>query len=475
MSKNNVLEKRLRALYIRVSTEAQAEEGYSIQAQSERLEAYCKAMGWNEFEFYIDGGYSGSNLNRPRMQQLIADVEAKKIEAVVVFKLDRLSRSQKDTLFLIEDVFIPNDVAFVSLNESIDTSTPYGRAMIGILSAFAQLERENIYLRTRMGMVERVKQGYWMGGGTIPFGYTYDRNTGTLIPKPDEAKIVQKMYDLYLKGYSCQVIANMLDMKYDRLVTQILTRKSNIGVICYKGEEYKGLHEPIISEEIFNLTQIKMAERSKKHRVTTKKHHLLTGLIYCGECGAKMRYVPWGKAGYKFRCYSQDNSKLYMRKSDNCEAEAVWADQIEKIVVEDLFNVSANMENSDCYDQKQIVDPLAELEGRIEQLEAKVKRLYNLYAEDGNDVLLSTINENKRQLVLLKEQYALEEENRLGTKHLDFIRETVASIRDTWDFLSDQERQMVIRDCVDHVVIHKDKVEIYYTFIKKEGADTKAA
>ena len=188
-----------------------------------------------------------------------------------------------------------------------------------------------------------------------------------------------------------------------------------------------------------------------------------------------MRYVPWGKAGYKFRCYSQDNSKLYMRKSDNCEAEAVWADQIEKIVVEDLFNISANMENSDCYDQKQIVDPLVELEGRIEQLEAKVKRLYNLYAEDGNDVLLSTINENKRQLVLLKEQYALEEENRLGTKHLDFIRDTVASIRDTWDFLSDQERQMVIRDCVDHVVIHKDKVEIYYTFIKKEGADSKAA
>ena len=144
MSKNNVLEKRLRALYIRVSTEAQAEEGYSIPAQSERLEAYCKAMGWNDFEFYIDGGYSGSNLNRPRMQQLIADVEAKKIEAVVVFKLDRLSRRQKDTLFLIEDVLIPNDVAFVSLNESIDTSTPYGRAMIGILSAFAQLERETL-------------------------------------------------------------------------------------------------------------------------------------------------------------------------------------------------------------------------------------------------------------------------------------------------------------------------------------------
>ena len=188
-----------------------------------------------------------------------------------------------------------------------------------------------------------------------------------------------------------------------------------------------------------------------------------------------MRYVSWGKSGYKFRCYSQDNSKLYMRKSDNCEAEAVWADQIEKIVLEDLFNISANMENSECYDQKQIVDPLVELEGRIEQLEAKIKRLYNLYAEDGNDVLLDTIGENKRQLVLLKEQYALEEESRIGTKNLDFILNTVASIRETWDFLTDQERQMVIRDCVDHINIYKDKVEIFYTFIKTEGADTKAA
>lgn len=159
----------LRALYIRVSTEAQAEEGYSIQAQTERLEAYCKAMGWDNYRCYTDGGYSGSNLDRPEMTRLIADARGGQVATVVVFKLDRLSRSQKDTLYLIEDVFLPHGVDFISLNESIDTSTPYGRAMIGILSAFAQLERENIYLRTRMGMVERVRQGYWMGGrrGTL--------------------------------------------------------------------------------------------------------------------------------------------------------------------------------------------------------------------------------------------------------------------------------------------------------------------
>ena len=204
----------LRALYIRVSTEAQAEEGYSIQAQTERLEAYCKAMGWDHYRFYTDGGYSGSNLDRPEMTRLIADAKGGQVATVVVFKLDRLSRSQKDTLYLIEDVFLTNGVDFISLNESIDTSTPYGRAMIGILSAFAQLERENIYLRTRMGMVERVRQGYWMGGGGVPFGYDYDQTAGILVPNADAPR-VRQMYDLYLKGWSAQRIADRMGLKYD--------------------------------------------------------------------------------------------------------------------------------------------------------------------------------------------------------------------------------------------------------------------
>ena len=147
--------KKVAALYIRVSTDSQAEEGYSIDAQKEQLAAYCTMKGLKDYEFYIDGGWSGSNIERPEIQRLIKDCEDGRISHVVVFKLDRLSRSQKDTLYLIEDVFNPNEVSFVSLNESMDTATPMGRLMLGILSAFAQLERENIRLRTRMGMLER--------------------------------------------------------------------------------------------------------------------------------------------------------------------------------------------------------------------------------------------------------------------------------------------------------------------------------
>ena len=163
-------------LYIRVSTEAQFDEGYSIEEQKERLIAYCKAHGWVVVAIFIDPGHTGSNLKRPGMQAMIEAIDRKEADAVLVYKLDRLSRSQKDTLYLIEDVMLPNDTDFVSMQENINTSTPFGKAMIGILSVFAQLEREQITERTMMGRDGRAKKGKWHGGGTEPIGYDYEGN-----------------------------------------------------------------------------------------------------------------------------------------------------------------------------------------------------------------------------------------------------------------------------------------------------------
>ena len=132
------------AIYVRVSTTSQAEEGYSIEEQKDKLEAYCKIKDWSVYKVYTDGGFSGSNTNRPAIEQLIKDAQKKKFDTVLVYKLDRLSRSQKDTLYLIEEVFIKNGIEFLSLQENFDTSTPFGKAMIGLLAVFAQLEREQI-------------------------------------------------------------------------------------------------------------------------------------------------------------------------------------------------------------------------------------------------------------------------------------------------------------------------------------------
>ena len=194
----NAVEKSLRvALYVRVSTVEQAQEGYSIDEQKRRLVDYCKARGWIVAEVLVDPGYSGSNLNRPGIQTLISHI--KNYDMALVYKLDRLSRSQRDTLYLIEQVFLPNHVDFVSLNESFDTSTPFGRAMIGILSVFAQLEREQIKERTAMGRLARWREGKSMSSRP-PIGYDYDPEAGTLVVNEYEAAQIRLVYQLYLGG-----------------------------------------------------------------------------------------------------------------------------------------------------------------------------------------------------------------------------------------------------------------------------------
>ena len=159
-----------------------------------------KSQGWSDYELYADPGFSGKNLERPAIKKLIKDCEDGKIDTVLVFKLDRLSRSQKDTLYLIEEVFNNNEVGFISVRESFDTTTPFGKAMIGILSVFAQLERETILERTRLGLKKRAEDGYWRGGGKTPFVYDYDKTTGELTINPERKVIFDSMKTLRLQG-----------------------------------------------------------------------------------------------------------------------------------------------------------------------------------------------------------------------------------------------------------------------------------
>lgn len=461
--KNKMHKETLVALYIRVSTDAQV-DGYSIDAQEERLVAYCKAMGWPNYKSYIDPGFSGSNLNRPKMQELIADAEAHAIKMVVVFKLDRLSRSQKDTLFLIEDVFLPNGVDFVSLNESIDTSTPYGRAMIGILSAFAQLERENIYLRTRMGMLERIKTGKWQGGGMVPYGYDYDRNSGTLVPNEDAEK-VRKMYDLYIKGWSCSKLAKTFGLEYDNHVQKILMRKLNIGIMQYKGQEYKGIHEPLVPEDVYYAAMAKMRERSSV-RVTPRGANLLAGLIYCKKCGSRMRYMKNGPTKHRLYCYSRMKDKPYMHKADSCDMVTIDAAQIEEIVLNDLFQISFNLQTDTTIFDNITTNPLEELEFQINRTQERIKKLYALYVEDNDELLYDSIQEQKTKLALLQQEYAIEQENHMILNRVDAARKTVSTLAEAWEYMSDIEKQQAVRDCVEKILISEDQVEIYYTFVK---------
>lgn len=445
------------ALYIRVSTDAQFEEGYSVDAQKEMLAAYCVTKGWKNYEFYIDGGFTGSNIERPALKRLIEDVKQGNISAVVVYKLDRLSRSQKDTLYLIEDVFNPAGAAFTSLNENLDTATPMGRAMLGIMSAFAQLERETIRERTRMGMKERVKEGLWMGGGRTPFGYDYDRAKGVLVPNED-AQTVQRIYDLYLAGWSAARIAEAVGLRHDKQVRDILTRRSNTGVIFYNGVEYPGKHEAIIDEAIFEKAMRMMRDRSDRRLLTSDR--LLTGLTFCGRCGARMRYQKWGDKGYKLSCYSQQTSKKYLIHDPDCDNPKPWADEVEEAVVDDFLG--RTLEETGTEEEDRTVSAVQVMEAQLQQAQKKLARLYSLYAERDDDVLLDSIDAQRKLISDLQARIEREKAMKADEQARAQKQEEIRQLRQAWPHMTVDERRAVLREAIEKVEIDGERIDISY-------------
>lgn len=454
--------KQKAALYIRVSTDAQYEEGYSVDAQKEKLEAYCKLKDIEDYEFYIDGGWTGSNIKRPDMERMIEDIKAHNINIVIVYKLDRLSRSQKDTIFLLEDIFIPNDCNFISLNENFDTTTPYGKAMIGILSVFAQLERENIRERTRMGMYERVKSGLWMGGGRVPFGYDYDPEKNILVPN-QHAEDVKKIYNLYLQGYSPNKLAEMFDVANDCHIANILDRITYTGKILFRGEILDGQHEAIIDDLTWNKVQLERKRRAVKKTVTSG--YLLTGLLYCAKCGAKMRYQKWGKDGLKIYCYSQQKSRPKLIKDPNCDNEKLDACDIEDVVLKDLFEYAEKSKSeTPSKGMEASVNVLEVLQKKHEALVNKIKRLYNLYAESGDELLLQTIEENKAELGLVESDLETAAISTQEINEFDLQMNSIINLKESWELLTMKEKQQALRLCISRVVINDCKVSIQYNF-----------
>ena len=228
-------------VYTRVSTPEQALEGYSIDEQDRKCRAAIESKGWTYAGTFSDPGVSGRTMNRNGLQQMITAIKAGKVDAVVIYKLDRLSRKQRDTMAIIEDVFLANDVTLVSLNETLDTSTPWGRAMIGILSSFTQMEGENIQARTAMGREAKAKKGGY-AGGKPPIGYRADN--GNLVIVPEEAEIVRLVFKLRREcDMTLMEIADELNKQGYKTKKGYDFRHSAIQVILKNEEIYRGNYQ----------------------------------------------------------------------------------------------------------------------------------------------------------------------------------------------------------------------------------------
>lgn len=233
-------------VYTRVSTDAQAEKEVSLQEQERMAKAAIVSKGWEYTETFEDPGYTGRNMERPALQRMIEEIEAGNIDAVVVFKLDRLSRKQKDALTIIEDILLANDVELVSLKETLDTSTPWGRAMIGILASFNQLESETIVQRTSVGRTAKARKGGY-AGGKPPLGYK--AVDGELVIVPEEAEIIRLVFELRKQGYSMIAISDELNNRGYTTKKGGIFRHSAVQTILNNEQTYRGTYKYGTEEE----------------------------------------------------------------------------------------------------------------------------------------------------------------------------------------------------------------------------------
>lgn len=325
--------------YVRVSTENQL-ENYSIEEQTDRLKAYCAAKGWTIYKIYTDPGFSGGNTNRPALRQLLQDVSDGRLDMVAVYRLDRLSRSQKDTLTLIEDRFIAHHVEFVSISENFDTSTPFGRAMVGILSVFAQLEKDQITERFTMGRIGRSKAGLYHGGPTPPTGYRY--TNGRLVVDVSKALQVREVFARFLGGCSIHSIQKFMHEKYGgwsshSLVAHVLKNSVYVGKVKFKGREYDGIHAPIVSKSVFQRTQALLRSGSQKGSAAPARKppfragYLLSGLLFCDRCGA--RYSA--NHGF-YKCYSRAKSDPKYITDPNCKNKNWPITQLDALILREI-------------------------------------------------------------------------------------------------------------------------------------------
>jgi site-specific DNA recombinase len=344
--KKPIVRKARCAVYTRKSSEEGLEQEFnSLDAQREACEAYIasqKPEGWVlVLDHYDDGGISGATLERPALKRLLADIEAHRVDVIVVYKIDRLSRALMDFAKLVE-VFDRNNVTFVSVTQSFNTTTSMGRLTLNILLSFAQFEREVIGERIRDKFAASRKKGMWMGG-FVPLGY--DVKDRKLVINKAEAATVRMIFERFIKIGSATELVRRLRAegvrgKQGKLVDKgyvykLLNNRVYVGEAVHKGTAYPGEHEAIIERALWDRVHAILRESPRKRAAYTRSQtpSLLKGLIF-GPTGRAMTPAHTRKGDKLYRYYV--STDVLKRDAEACTVRRVPAAEIESAVVDQL-------------------------------------------------------------------------------------------------------------------------------------------
>lgn len=431
-------------VYARVSTDEQAEGNYSsIESQIDICKHYIeiqKEKGWQFAGSYTDPGFSGKDLERPAMQQLLSDIKMGKVDVIIVYKIERLVRSIRDFYFLW-DLFEAHNVTFVSATQQFDSSNAMGKLMLNILLSFAQFERENTAEKTRDKMKQRAKMGMWHGGW-MPYGYDYDIEKQRLFFNKNESVAVKKMYALFLEGKKPSEIANTLNAAGYRtkardivrkdgkkltvganrfnedMIKKVLSNPIYKGFVHLGGEQFKGQHQALISEKVWQEAHNKLYTKKTRQETYKKDNHihLLKGILKCGECETSITPYPSGKKdknGEPYLYYACGRV-VDFGKNSPCKVRMIPAREFEKTIKDALVELGKNktliestIKNTAKHNNQALKPLQTEKEGVTQKLvkaTAEINRIIKIMKD--KDFVGQEINEEYKKL--LQEKTALE-------------------------------------------------------------------
>jgi site-specific DNA recombinase len=517
------------AIYARVSTEEQAEEGFSIKAQLDTLRNYARQHHYVIHHEYVDEGVSGKSIEkRKALQNLLKDAKSGQFQEVIVWKINRISRNQLDLLSIVDSLHKHN-VAFRSFSENFETETPMGRFALQMMGSVAELERNTIVDNVKMGMKQRAKQGKWNGGSVLGYksveleGSTHRKRKETRLEIVEsEANIVRKIFEMYANGKGLKAIANELNHLHYKTkrggafsvttIKGILSNPIYIGKIRFNKQEdwnskrrkgtnpapilVDGEHEPIISEELWKRVHTRFSAKCKKPTRVFYGSFPFTGVMRCPMCNHGMvaqRATRKNKNGeIKYTLYYQCG-QFANKGSAVCRANSVRADyaeqeiltRIERIVkVPQLIDdVTKSINQKRLTVTKPLENELKHLTNEISEIERKKNKYFKLYEDDILDpqelkTKIQELTDTHQKLSQRKAEieYQLKGDNSTPIP-MELVNKLLTSFNTLFHKLTSEKKKQLVHAIIKQITITEDrkidKIELKFDNIVQQFLNKK--